>query len=119
MGSCKKYHRRLVYCFKIVKGFRQFLSLVDSWHQYAPSNRIAVVEPYSAFVSPGYWKYHEAPKLERSVAQFTEAVRQLKDSRVEFQLVETWNEYHEGTMIEPACEINHDDANPPVQGNEI
>ncbi len=85
---------------------------MDSWHRYAPANRIATFEPYSAFVSPGYWKYHEQPKLERNLEQFKESVRQLKNTKGEFQLVETWNEFHEGTMIEPARQIIHDDANP-------
>ena len=100
---------------KVVKGFRQYANLVDSWHQYAPANRIAKFEPYSAFVSPGYWKYHERPKLERNLGQFREAVRQLKDMNVQFQLVETWNEFHEGTMIEPARQIVHNDGNPPFR----
>lgn len=100
---------------KVVKGFRQYASLVDSWHQYAPANRFALFEPYSAFVSPGYWKYHESQKLERNLSQFVEAVRQLKDAKVQFRLVETWNEYHEGTMIEPAREITHDDQRPPFK----
>jgi hypothetical protein len=100
---------------KIVKGFRQYANLADSWHQYAPANRFANLEPYSAFVSPGYWKYHEDPKLERNLGQFKDAVRQMKGARVQFQLVETWNEYHEGTMIESAVQIAHDDANPPFK----
>ena len=111
----RKYLGNVFVVLKVVKGFRQYANLVDSWHQYAPANRFVSFEPYSAFVSPGYWKYHEEPKLERNLEQFREAMRQMKSANVQFQLVETWNEFHEGTMIEPARPIKHNDANHPFK----
>jgi hypothetical protein len=114
-GRLRKNLGGVFLVLKVVKGFRQYANLVDSWHQYAPANRFGSFEPYSAFVSPGYWKYHEQPKMERNLEQFKEATRQMKSAKVQFQLVETWNEFHEGTMIEPARQIVHDDAHPPFK----
>jgi hypothetical protein len=103
---------------KVFPNRGDFASLVDSWHQYAPANSFASFAPYSAFISPGFWKYHEVPRLKRDPRVFDGATRQLKASRANFLLVETWNEYHEGTMVEPALPIIHNDTNPPfeVQG---
>ena len=100
---------------KVIKGYKSYENLVDSWHQYAPANRFSVHEPHSAFVSPGFWKYDEPPRLARDVTQFKDSVRQMKATNVQFWLVETWNEYHEGTQIEPAKQIEHDDSKPPFK----
>ena len=37
--------------------------------------------------------------------------RNLKQAQVTWKLVETWNEWGEGTGIEPAQQIIHDDTN--------
>ncbi len=84
---------------------------IDSWYQYAPSKRYDVQENWSAMVSPGFWKYHENPKLERNLTDFELAVQNLSNAKVQFKLIETFNEWGEGTGIEPATTINHDDKN--------
>ncbi len=97
---------------KVIKDYKNHEGQVDAWHQYAPANRYSVHAPHSAFVSPGFWKYDETPRLARDLGQFKDAVRQMKSTKVQFWLVETWNEYHEGTQIEPAKEIAHNDSAP-------
>jgi Calcineurin-like phosphoesterase/Glycosyl hydrolase family 99 len=84
---------------------------MDSWYQYAPAVRYEIQGSYSAMVSPGFWKYHESPRLERDVTEFDLAVRELEASNVQFKLIETWNEWGEGTGVEPAQTIIHDDVN--------
>ena len=34
---------------------------------------------------------------------------------VQFKLIETWNEWGEGSGVEPALEVVHNDANGPFQ----
>jgi hypothetical protein len=109
-AAARKQVRDVYIVLKIIQGYRDKMNIADSWHQYAPANRFSVQAPYSAFVSPRFWKYDEMPKLERNLDEFKDAVRQMKaQTNLDFWLVETWNEYHEGTMIEPAKQIVHED----------
>ena len=85
---------------------------MDSWYQYAPSKYFEKQKTFSAFVSPGFWKYHEHIRLPAANhTAFENAVIKLKEAQVRWKLVETWNEWGEGTGIEPAKEIIHDDIN--------
>jgi glycoprotein endo-alpha-1,2-mannosidase len=61
----------------------------------------------SAWLSPGFWKYGESPRLERSLSEFTSAWNNIIENKesCRFVLIETWNEWHEGTQIEPGQEI--------------
>ncbi len=67
----------------------------------------------SASVAPGFWKIGESVWLARSLAQFTSAWANVtanhENSR--FKLLETWNELHEGTQIEPGQEVVPDVVN--------
>jgi hypothetical protein len=85
----------------------------DSWYHYAPGKYFDQLGSYSASVSPGYWKYHENPELAeaRDPVQFETAVQQLKVANVPLKLITTWNEYPEGSGVEPATEVIHDDEN--------
>ncbi len=86
---------------------------MDSWYQYAPASKyFEQQKTFSAFVSPGFWKYHENVRLPAAnPTEFENAVSKLKQAQVTWKLVETWNEWHEGTGIEPAQQIIHDDIN--------
>ena len=84
---------------------------VDSWHQYVPSSRYDEQKPWSASISPGFWKFHESSRLARNIDDFEAAVEKLAASNVRFKLVETWNEWSEGTGVEPAQKVIHDDLN--------
>jgi hypothetical protein len=88
---------------------------MDGWHQYDPAKRYEQQGGYSASVSPGYWKWHEAARLVRNIADFESAVSKLASANVQFKLVETWNEWGEGTGVEPAQEIVHNDVDGPFQ----
>lgn len=98
---------------KVIPNYQQYTNLADSWHQYAPTIGFEQQGIYSAFISPGYNKWHEQPRLTREdFARWENNVSQLKNANVQFKLIETWNEWGEGTGIEPAQLINHDDINP-------
>jgi hypothetical protein len=84
----------------------------DAVHNYRPvvyqgnTDTLPNVDD-SAWISPGFWSYGDSPVLERSLSEFKSAwnnIVEKKDS-YRFVLIETWNEWHEGTQIEPGQEI--------------
>jgi hypothetical protein len=75
----------------------------DAWHEYAPATQVEKT-PWSFSVSPGFWKKGASPLLARSVPAFDAAVKAMKASGAQFELVTTWNEWIEGTAIESATQ---------------
>jgi hypothetical protein len=90
---------------KVFDGFRAYEDLIDSWYQYAPINRVTIIEPYSGTVSPGFWKYGEEPILLRNDQLFDLSLNSLMKSNVMLKIIISWNEWHEGTQIEPGQEV--------------
>ena len=90
---------------KVYPGYRNDPNQPASWHQYGPSVGYDDQAPYSATVSPGFWKVGESPRLERNLARFESDVQKLVDSGAFWLLVTTWNEWGEGTSVEPAVEF--------------
>jgi hypothetical protein len=84
----------------------------DSIHSYSPvvyqglTDTLPNVDD-SAWIAPGFWGVGESPRLERSLSEFTSAWNNIVVNRdsYRFILIETWNEWHEGTQIEPGQEI--------------
>jgi hypothetical protein len=93
---------------KVFPGYERYVDYADSWHQYAPDLRFERQGKYSAFVSPGFWKYDKQARLKRDVAEFDRAMARLASCDSQFLLIETWNEWHEGTQIEPGQLIDRD-----------
>lgn len=92
---------------KVSPSYKNYTSLSDSWYQYAPSKRYELQPPFSGYVSPGFWKIgEEEPRLERDVVAFKEALIKLLDSGVGIKTIRTWNEWHEGTQVEPGQLVN-------------
>ena len=87
--------------------------LVD-WHQYGVSDGAYHDEKGGSFtIAPGFWKADVAearlPRLPRH--EWCQNVRDMVDSRQDWQLVVSFNEAGEGTFIEPAKEwINTENA---------
>lgn len=97
---------------KVFENYQNIEDKSDTWHQYAPAINFEQQDNYSAFVSPGFHKYHEPHRLQREdFIRFEEDVKTLASSNVPFKFIQTWNEWGEGTGIEPAQQINHDDTN--------
>jgi hypothetical protein len=108
---------------KVFTGFSSYASWVDGWHQYGPATRYELLSGFSAFASPGYWDYPElaasrghstaTPLLSRNATAFQLAVQTMAGlslSQAPFLLIETFNEFHEGSQIEPAFLVNHDET---------
>jgi glycoprotein endo-alpha-1,2-mannosidase len=79
---------------------------IDSWHNYGTTSRIQDYRPYSMAVSPGFWRWadHGAPRLGRDPAAFSSALAQIVAAHPDWQLVGTWNEWGEGSGVEPSSE---------------
>lgn len=90
---------------KVFSGFEDYADQADSWHQYGPAKAYSDHLPYSATVSPGFWLVGESPRLDRDLARFRNDVAGMNASGAFWQLVTTWNEWGEGTAIEPADEF--------------
>ena len=87
---------------KVFSGYRQCASQPDAWHQYAPARATDAQLPWSYSVSPGFWLYGEGVRLPRDPAAFRQSVMSMVASGAKLQLVTTFNEWGEGTAVEPA-----------------
>ena len=75
----------------------------DNWHQYAPSVSEDHQPGHSFSISPGFWFWGSStPLLSRNTASWFASVRDMVASREPLQLITTFNEWMEGTAIEPA-----------------
>lgn len=91
---------------KVFSGYRKVTPQPDSWHQYGPAVAYSEQLPFSATVSPGFWlKGEAAPRLGRDIDRFRTDVKRMRDSGAFWQLVTSWNEWGEGTSVEPANEF--------------
>jgi len=87
---------------KLFSGFTTATPQPNSWHQYAPAVRSGSHAPYSYFVSPGFWLDDgSAVRLPRDLAAFQTAVSSMVNANTTWKLVQTWNEWGEGTSVEP------------------
>ena len=89
---------------KVFSGYQQVAGLADSWHQYGPATAYDDQDSYSATVSPGFWLKGESVRLERDLDRFEADVEKMNQAPVDWQLITSWNEWGEGTSIEPAEE---------------
>jgi hypothetical protein len=85
-------------------GWESCKGAADSWHEYSPNLYKTEVKGYSFSVSPGFYQYNEAPRLARDPGQFDAAVAAMRASAAQWKLVTTFNEWGEGTAVEPAAE---------------
>jgi hypothetical protein len=90
---------------KVFPGYRAVPDQPDGWHQYGPAEAVDHQAGHSFTVSPGFYHADEAlPRLERSVDRFAASVRAMVASGEPWQLVTSFNEWGEGTAVEPAAE---------------
>lgn len=89
---------------KVFTGFQRALSQPDSWHEYAPANGIAEFGPWCVSVSPGFAMTGQVARLPRDPDRFRADVKTMVDADPEWQLVTTFNEWGEGTAVEPSLE---------------
>lgn len=83
---------------------------MDGWHEYGPASRTTSKSNYWFSVSPGFWLNGNAPRLAREIdpelPAFKTAVSAMKASSATWKLTETWNEWGEGSGVEPADAVN-------------
>jgi hypothetical protein len=90
---------------KVFPGFQTCGSQPDSWHQYGPATAEASVAGYSFSISPGFFMWNETVhRLTRSPTRWQRAVQDMVASNAPWQLITTFNEFGEGTAVEPSAE---------------
>ncbi|MDQ3871061.1 MAG: hypothetical protein M3301_05530, partial [Chloroflexota bacterium] len=90
---------------KVFPGYGSCASQPDGWHQYAPALAVDSQPSYSFSISPGFWSRSESsPRLGRDLARWYQNVRDMVASGAPLQLVNTFNEWGEGTSVENAQE---------------
>jgi hypothetical protein len=89
---------------KVFSGYTQCGSQPDGWHQYSPAVATDVQAGQSAAISPGFWLVGNAVRLARDPQRFANDLAKWASANVKWQLVTTFNEWGEGTAVEPAKE---------------
>ena len=118
-----------VNAYLVLKVFPKYMNCPnqpDSWHQYSPADA-TVNRSLSYTISPGFWKEgEETPRLTRDLSQWNSDILSMIASGSRFQLITTFNEWGEGTAIEPGQEWSspsgygayldalHDNGDPPA-----
>jgi hypothetical protein len=88
---------------KVFDGYRDCAEQPDSWHQYVPARGFDQQDSHSVTVSPGFFKFDElVPRLARDPARFQADLRRQVASRARWQLITSFNEWGEGTAVEPS-----------------
>lgn len=93
---------------KVFVGYANDPYQPDSWHQYAPANRSGYHGNHVFYVSPGFWREGEPERLPRNAAEFETAVQTMVAADATWKLIETWNEWGEGTAVEPGQQVQLD-----------
>lgn len=90
---------------KVYSGYKTDPNQPDSWHQYSPAIRSDSQSSYSFGVSPGFWKDREQVRLPRDITSFRSAVGMMVGSSAMWRLTQTWNEWGEGSSVEPGDQV--------------
>ncbi len=89
---------------KVFPGYAQCASQPDSWHQYAPAAAADSQGSYSYSISPGFWLKGTPERLARDLNRWTQNVKDMVASGANWQLITTFSEWGEGTIVEPATQ---------------
>ena len=89
---------------KVFPGYAACANQPDSWHQYSPAVAADSQGTISYAISPGFWLKGQPVRLARDLARWTQNVKDMVASGANWQLVTTFSEWGEGTVVEPAAE---------------
>jgi Glycosyl hydrolase family 99 len=92
---------------RLVYGFRDCANQPNGWHVYNPSQPELYLPPYQFGISPGFARplvRPGDPSLQRDLSRWDQSVADMNASPLPWHLVETFNEWGEGTAIESAQE---------------
>lgn len=104
---------KIYYVLQIAGGgwdWRNDSNQPDSWHQYDPVRYLDAQMPYFIGVAPGFQKPSEAPRLERRLDYFETALQSMVTANANWQIILTFNEWNEGTLVEPATQFTNLDG---------
>jgi len=95
---------------KLFPGFEDCQYQPESWHQYGVGNGLVHNRGHSFVLSPGFWKADtDTPSLERlNQTQFCRNTKRMVETGEPWQLVVSFNEAGEGTLIEPSPDWESD-----------
>lgn len=92
----------LFYSLKVFPGYQAVSPQPTAWHQYSPDVGYVDFLPWSVSVSPGFWFAPDtSPRLARDPARFEADVKKMVIAKPQFELITTFNEWGEGTAVEP------------------
>ncbi|MGH2428710.1 MAG: hypothetical protein ACRDGV_07485 [Candidatus Limnocylindria bacterium] len=98
-------HENAYIVLKVFQGYRDCPNQPNDWHQYAPARAADAQLGFSYTISPGFHRADEgAPRLERELDRWNQAIRDMIASEAPFQLITTFNEWGEGSAVESAAE---------------
>src|SRR5512133_1670307 len=89
---------------KVFAGYATCANQPDSWHQYSPAVAADQQGKLSYAISPGFWLKGQSVRLGRDINRWAQNVRDMVASGANWQLVTTFSEWGEGTIVEPAAE---------------
>ena len=89
---------------KVFPGYGSCASQPDSWHQYSPAVAADSQGSLSYAISPGFWLKGQPVRLARDINRWNQNVVDMAASKANWQLVTTFSEWGEGTIVEPAAE---------------
>jgi hypothetical protein len=91
---------------KLFGGYKDCSFQPEGWHQYGPLSGAIHTKSFAYSVSPGFWVADEAgPRLSRlTTDKFRADTKAMVESGQPFQLIATFNEWGEGTLVEAAVE---------------
>ena len=89
---------------RVFPGYAACASQPDSWHQYSPAVGFDQQGKLAAVASPGFWLKGNSVRLPRDPVRFESDVKKVAASGAFWQLITTWSEWGEGTIVEPAQE---------------
>jgi hypothetical protein len=105
-GMCKRWADAsggsVYYGLKVFNGYKVAAPQPSTWYQYAPDQGYVDFSPWSASVSPGFWFAPDSTaRLGRDATRFEADVERMVAANPEWELVTTFNEWGEGTAVEP------------------
>lgn len=102
---------------KVFPGYATDPCQPDEWHQYAPASRQDSQGSHSFSISPGFWRSGDPVRLGRDLASFQSAANAMVASSAKWRLITTWNEWGEGTAVEPGTEVIQTNGTAITQAN--
>ena len=89
---------------KVFGGYADCANQPDGWHQYSPAVAADQQGSLSFAISPGFWLKDNEVRLPRDLSRWAQNVRDMAASNADWQLITTFNEWGEGTIVEMADE---------------